>query len=478
VTPASRPWLWALVAAPAALATTLAVLAPGPSLVVALALAAAAGLVRRYGALRGVFYLFVGTLPFREPLGFDVAGTKTIYPTDFLIYGLVAAVLREHGIRRLWRRSPVFRIGTVILALSVLGVYGSPRPFWELTAIQRTVGELATLYVARCLVRSGAEARTVLLAYVAGMVPAILYGFHQSTIPVDASTFPRWAEVPLAYDAGGRARVRIFSTFDHALHLSQALAMTVGLAVGLLGVVRGHLRRLALVATACAAAVCNQYTYSVSGVLGTGAAAFAGLLTGRSRRWLPAFPLLFAAWIVLTPDALRVRLTELAHGTSATALARIITYRQGLRALIEHPIRGVGWGGIGDLTQGAYQIARSEMVPTGPENYFLFRMVALGIPGLFLYGALPFLLLRGCRRPGGRAAEAARAWPRAAVLGAAAGYWVQAMFMPSGSYPNNYVLWLLLGLAESMREAALAPEGVPVPPAASYSRRIRSATSR
>lgn len=459
-----RGLLWGLVVATAALATALAAIAPLPSLVAVLAVAIGVALVRSHGAARGVFYLFIGLLPLREPLGFDVSGTKTIHTIDFLLYGLAAAVLREHGVVHLWRRSPILKIGAAILLLSVAGVYGSPQPFWELTGIQRVVGELATFYVARCLIRSGAEARTVLLAFAVGMLPAILYGFRQSTMPVDAGTFPSWAEVPLAYDVGGRARVRIFSTFDHALHFSQALAMTTGLAIGLLASIRGHLRRFALVVVAGAAALCNQYTYSVSGVLGTGAAVFVALLTGRSRRWLLVFPFLFVVLLALAPEALRVRVTDLVSGTSPTALARIITYRQGMRAFLDHPIRGVGWGGIAELTKGEYQIARSEMVPTGPENYFLFRMVAMGIPGLLLYGALPFLFLRDCRRPRG-AGEAARAFPRAAVLATAAAYWVQGMFMPSGSYPNNYVLWLLLGLAESMREA-------------SYSARIPSATPR
>lgn len=470
--PTGRVGPWGLVIATAALATALAAIAPLPSLVAVFAVAIGVGLVRSHGATRGLFYLFIGLLPLREPLGFDVAGTKTIHSIDFLIYGLAAVQLRENGVVHLWRRSPVFRIGVAILLLSVAGVYGSPEPFWELAAIQRIVGELATFYVARCLVRSGAEARTVLLAFAMGMAPAILYGFQQSTIPVNAANFPSWAEVPLAYDASGRARVRIFSTFDHALHFSQALAMTTGLGIGLLASFRSHLRRFVLVVVAVAAALCNQYTYSVSGILGTGAAVFVALLTGRSRRWLLVFPFLAVTLLVLAPEALRVRVTDLVSGTSTTALARIITYRQGMRAFLEHPIRGVGWGGISELTKGDYQIARSEMVPTGPENYFLFRMVAMGIPGLLLYGALPFLFLRDCRRPRG-AGDAAHAFPRAAILAAVAAYWVQGMFMPSGSYPNNYVLWLLLGLAESMREVSRPESASPA-----YSARIPSAMSR
>jgi hypothetical protein len=455
----SRSLLWGLVVATAAFATAAGTIAPRVSLVMTLGLATAFGLVRRFGTQRGVFYLFLGTLPIREVLGIDVVGTKTLYPTDFLLYGLAAAVVRQYGLRSVWHRSAVLKIGTAVLALSVLALYGSPRPVWELAAIQRTVGQIGTLYVARCLVRSGAEAKRMLLAYVVGMVPAIVYGFYQSTIPVDVGTFPSWSEAPIAYEASGRARIRIFSTFDHSLSFSQALALATGISFGLLAATEGPLRRGALAAVAGAAAVCNQYTYSVSGLLGTAAGAFVGLLAGRSRRWLFVFPAAFVAWVVLTPDALRVRVMDLVSGQSNTALARIVTYRAGMRAFLDHPIRGVGWGGIGDLNKGEYQIARARMVPVGPENYFMFRMVALGIPGLLLFGALPFLLIRGCRRPRGvHLGVAARAWPRAAVLGGAAGYWIHGMFHPSSNYPNDCVHWLLLGLAESTREAALEPE--------------------
>jgi hypothetical protein len=49
-------------------------------------------------------------------------------------------------------------------------------------------------------------------------------------------------------------------------------------------------------------------------------------------------------------------------------------------------------------------------------------------------------------------------WPRTAILACGAAFYVQGMFLPVGSVPNNYFLWLLIGLAESAADAP-GPQG-------------------
>jgi hypothetical protein len=449
------PWLVAL--GVAAGATGVAVLSPVAAALLAMGLTAGALLFRLHGGRLGTWYLMLFLLPVSEPLGWDLVGTKTVYVGDLLLFGLFAIVLWDEGVRDLWRRSPVFRVGIGILFVSVLGLYGSPQPTWGIAAIRRILGQIAVLVLARRLVRTGEAAVASLTVFLVGMVPAIVYGFQQSTIPVEAGYFPDWADVPLAYDASGRPRVRIFSTYDHPLHLSQALSMAVGLAVGLLAVVRGTVARLSLLGLAAAAALCNQYTYSVSGMIGVATAVVMALVVGRRRRVVALVPVLFVAWLALAPEALVVRVTGLLTGATTSAPARIITYQQGLRAWLDHPLIGVGWGGISRLGQGEYQMSREKTVPPAPENYFLYRMVALGIPGAILYGALVVLFLRNCRRSAAPRPESGTPWPRSAILAAGAAFWVQGMFLPVGSIPNNYMLWLLLGLSESMWEAGRAP---------------------
>jgi O-antigen ligase len=237
--------------------------------------------------------------------------------------------------------------------------------------------------------------------------------------------------------------MRAFSTFDHTLHFSQALSMGFGLAAGLLFSTRSFALRLFCVATAAAAGLCNQVTYSVSGVIGTAAAAVTVVL-GQRRRWLMlALPVLLFVAILVAPSALFERINHLATGRSISTVVRMVTYRAGIQSFVEHPLVGIGWSGIPELKEN---FITDKSLPPAPENFFLHRAVAIGAPGLFLFVALVVVFARNWRRSAGIDPS----WPRLAVLAGFVAYFSQAMFFPGENYANNYFLWVLLALAEGM----------------------------
>ncbi len=424
--------------------------------------AAAGFLVWKQGARRAAWHLLLIVLPLREPLGIDVVGTKTLYFGDLLIWAGLLVVTWEGGLRRAVRHSPSLRLGVAILALSGIGLFTATDMSGAFESIHRVVAQLAVFVVARHMVRTGADARAALLAFLAGLTPAILYGLYQSTIPVGASTLPQWAEAPIAWDATtGTAHIRVYSTFNHSLRFSHALSTGFGLAVGLLTRWTGRLDAAFLGFAVAATAICNQFTYSIGGTVATASAVVAWAILNRRRRITWVLPVLLVAWIAVAPNALFRRIGEAATGQSTSVMARVITYHQTLRVMSDHPILGVGWGGIRRSLEFDYRISKAKNIAFTAENMFLQRGLALGIPGLLISVAIAVVFFRNARaaRAGPREG-AGEAWPRSALLIAGTAFYVQGMFIPVGNEVSNFLLWILIAIAERGRGAA-APTGEP-----------------
>ncbi|HMB71383.1 MAG TPA: O-antigen ligase family protein, partial [bacterium] len=437
--------LWsALTALGAALALTVAFFPLQVAFLVP-TLAGVGALSWRFGVRRGLWYLFLVTVPLRQPLGYDVFGTTTLFLSDALLYLQFIAMLRDRGLPGIWRGSSVFRVGVVILAISALGLYSAQSLVQGVAQLQRLVGQLMVFCLARHLVRDGREAACTLLAFLAGMLPATVCGFYQTTIPVDASNFAQWAKVPLAHDAEGRSFIRVFSTFDHSLRFSHALTTAFGLALGMASDRSSPLVRPALVGLALAFAACNLFTYSLSGVLSMVLAAGVLLVITLGARSLLLAPLLLLALLVVTPNAVIYKATQMATGESTSSLARIVTYQRTFMALADHPLTGLGWGSIGETVLQDYRVAKLESIGVGAENWWLHRGLALGLPGLALYGFLAFQFGRRVTR---RRRSGDRQWPRRGLLVGGMAYFAQAMLYPAAGFEAGYVLWLLFALAE------------------------------
>jgi O-antigen ligase len=176
-------------------------------------------------------------------------------------------------------------------------------------------------------------------------------------------------------------------------------------------------------------------------------AAIAVVLGSGRRRLILMLPVLALATILVAPNALYQRVEHLMTGRSLSTVVRVLTYKEGFRSLADHPVLGVGWGGIPELREN---FVAQKSLPPAPENYFLHRAVAIGVPGLLLFLGLLVVFLRNWRRSRG----VDPSWPRVAVGVGVVTYFGQAMFFPGENYTNNYVLWMLFAIAEAMARAA------------------------
>lgn len=447
----SGPWLCVLLAL-VVLSLGVAFAPLGVSLGVA-AVTAAALLLWKFGAREGLWFLLLATIPLREPLSIDIVGTASLFPTDLLLLGLLAAALHREGVRSTWRDSPAFRIGLLLIVISLPGLATATRFFWGVTSIYRIVAQVAFLFLARSMVRTGRDAQRALVAVVIGLVPIAVYGLYQASLPYGAD-LPDWSERYIAWDAIGRKSVRAFSTFRHPLHLSHYLSIGIGLTIGLLSSTLKRASKLWIVFVGALAAFGNLFTSSVGGIVGMASAVVTAIILNRRRRIVLLAPVILIALLLVAPPALTSKLELVLTGQAATGAARLVTYTQSLQVIRDNPLLGVGWGSVRSALEHDYRLTRAEAVAFAAENYFLQRGVALGIPGLVLVALLCILFFRNAMRPRGELADPS--WPRDAILVAGVVFYVQGQTFPVAYVCGNYMLWLLFALAERMNEDPLS----------------------
>lgn len=455
------PWVVAcVVVAVIALAVAFAPLSVA---LVVVGACAAAVLVRRYGAAHGVWYLILLTIPIKEPLSFDVHGTVSLYPVDVLLFALCGALLLRHGYKEVWRHSHTLRPLLAIVVLSVVGLYGASNVFWGVASIYRIAVQMAIFLTALLLVRDSADARRSLVFVALSLVAPVVYGFYQASLPFGAPV-PDWGPHATAYDLFGVPFFRVFSTMNHPLNFSHYLTTGVGLCLGMAVRARSPRARGLLVLTAGAAAVCNLFTYSAGGLVGMLAAVIAVIIMSRSRRLMAAAVVVIVALALAAPPALTAKIDRLLSGRSITTAARLVTYHQSFLVLRDHPILGVGWGGIWGAFSGQYRLTRADAVAFGSENYFLHRAVATGALGLLFYVLVLVYYARNLR--GMRALEEddeRLAQLRVGMAAAALAFFAQAQFIPAANISTNSVLWLFFALAEKLGGAGAVRSPVALP---------------
>jgi hypothetical protein len=438
---------WPFVVAASAGLSAAAASAPLTTALAVSAAALTALLVWRYGGREGLWYLFLAAIPFRQPLSVDVHGTVSLFFGDVLLLALVASVARRYGVTGLWRRSPVFKIGTVLVALNLLGLFTATRFFWGITWIYTLLGQLAVFYVASHVVHSPREAGRSLVAVVLGLAPAAAYGLYQASLPFDAS-LPDWANRMTAWGPNGEPHLRTYSTFNHTLHYAHYLSLGFGIALGLAASKLARGVRFICFAVAVVAAYASYFTYSIGGLLGVATGAIAVLVVRWRRAALVLVPVVVALLLVLSPAALVKKFDRVLAGEATTGAARLITLGQAVAVMRDHPLTGVGWGGIRTSLEYKYRVARGTAIAYAAENYFLQRGMALGFPGLILYVALFVLFFRNALRA--RGDIPGEPWPRTAIIAGGAAFYLQAQAIPAAQATANYVLWLLFALAERM----------------------------
>ena len=424
-------------------------------------LATAALLVWKYGPREGLWYLLIASMPFHELLTVEIHGTVSIYLTDVLLFGLFAEAAYRGEVKRVWRSSPTLKVGLAVLLLSVPGLFTATRVFWGIASVYRIALQIALFIVALSIVRTGRQATRTFVALLLGLAPAVAYGLYQASLPFGAEV-PEWSKQQITYGEHGERNLRIFSTFDNPLRFSHYL--TTGLAVSL-GLAFSDLKRLwrgLLLVIGAAAAYCNMFTYSVAGTVGMLTALGSTAVLSR-RRAIVLVPLLVLPLVLVSPGALVRKASRVLTGDAYTVAGRLITYQQGITVMLDHPLTGVGWGSMRSSLEHDYRLTRAYGVGFGVENYFLHRGAALGLPGMALYVALCIMFFRNVKIA--RASPRSASWPSAVVLIGGIALYVQGQSFPMANATSNYLLWLMLAMAEQMRAYATTDTGAGAGPA-------------
>ncbi|NNE08344.1 MAG: O-antigen ligase family protein [Gemmatimonadetes bacterium] len=415
-----------------------------------LAITMIAVLVRAYGPRHGLWLASLGSIPLREALSFDIVGTVSVYPTDFLYLILAVDLLYSRGYSEVWRNSTYLKLGLALILLSLPGFYTATKVFWGITSLYRDVLQLLVFFITFMLIRDASDARRALLALVIGLVPALVYGIFQSTLPFDAA-LPDWANRMIAYDADGRKNIRIFSTFDHPIRFSHYLSVSLAIALGLVPGSK-HILKLALAAIACGIVYCNFQTFSIGGLLGMIAAIGTLAVLYRGGLALAAIPIALVLFLIVSPGALTTKAERVLTGKATTVAARVVTYQQAVSVLKDHPFLGLGWGGIRTGLEGEYRLTRASTVAFAAENYFLQYGIALGLPGIGIVVTIFVLFMKQIRR-------IPRNWPLFAITAAGITWYLQAQFFPSVSVTDSFLLWALLAVSErASRAETTVPE--------------------
>jgi len=362
----------------------------------------------------------------------------------------------ENGFRRILRASPSFRIGAFLAALTVAGLYTATRLVWGIAFALHELSQVAAFYVAWHVIRTGRDARLTLLAFVVGLLPAVALGLQQSSMPVRFFQETVGSVPAIAWDEAGNPHVRVFSTFEHPLHFSHALSTAVGLGAGSWREASPG-AGFAVLAVVAAIGYCNQYTYSIGGLLGTAAGLLAAVF--------PVAPAVARAARAGRAPGLRPRGAARLPAAHRVQLLGQEPHHRGPPGDLLPDVRGPpgpsragrGWGSIRTTLEQDYRITREKMVAFTAENYFLQRALASGLVGLGLSIALCLLFFRNARA---RAPDDPSPWPRSALL-AGSGVLRAGPVHPGGGPTSRYVLWTLFALAERMRLAARAAAPAP-----------------
>jgi O-antigen ligase len=441
LSPLPRPFT-----APLPLAAALAALG------VAAGLAAAASPKLAVGAAAGLVFVAVAVrapavgLGLFTVLAFFSVITEGSNLTVIKLAGLVlAGTVAARSLRSGGVRANLFRDHPWLAWLAVaFGVWASASMMWALQAAtaetnaERLVEGLVLVFVVYGSVRTAADLRLVLWAFMAGALLAAVYGLiHGSTNP--------------------NATTRLSGGIGDPNELAASLVPSIAFAIALYATARRRGERALVLA--CVAVVCPALflTQSRGGLLAFSAMVLVTVLFERRLR---------ARAIVLTGVVASVGIAYFTLFASASAAARIQSAGDGtgrvdlwsvaLRMVHNHPLAGVGMGNFPAAapayTPGPISLPRFDLILFTPEmthNTYLQTLAELGGVGLavllgLIAGAFA-VAIRAIR--GAPDAPAEAAWLSRGTVIAAVGMFTAYVFF-SAQFEKQ--LWLILGLLATL----------------------------
>jgi len=300
---------------------------------------------------------------------------------------LLISIFATWGLSRVLRRQPLFRparlgwvLGAlfVVAALSVLRGAAIPSGFEyraadRLIDLLRSTVTVTVYFVALSMTRGERERRTLAWAVVAGLL-------LESVVTIALGR----------NGPGGRAT----GSIGQSNELGAFLGIFTVVAAALLGGVRHLLARAVLAATVVAGAFATLLSLSRAAILGLALGLlFVSFRTSRGLALITVAVLLTAPF--WTPDYVRERLTSTeievqdADGTmlEASAQARVDTWRAIATLVSEHPLDGVGFGGLYDVLPET-GLEMNLDVKGSSHNSFLRFLGEMGVLGLALFVVL------------------------------------------------------------------------------------------
>lgn len=244
----------------------------------------------------------------------------------------------------------------------------------------------------------------------------------------------------------------------HYMTFGGQLMLWVTLAVAVLALERSRRWRAGALLAALAGGVALAATFTRSAWLGL-AVALATLLGFARPRGLPALAAVLALGLVLAPASFRERAGSAFDPHDSTNLQRTYMWQSGLAMFRDHPLTGVGPGGMKEiydrymLPQATERAGHLHSVPV----QILASMGLVGIAAfVLLYGSL-FACAGSARRGAGMAAAV-----RLGVTALLVGFLVNGLFEWNfGDEELLYPLFVLAGIAWAAREWDAHPPGQP-----------------
>jgi O-antigen ligase len=253
----------------------------------------------------------------------------------------------------------------------------------------------------------------------------------------------------------------------HYMTYGGQLLLWVTLAVAVLALERARRWRALGLAAALAGSVALAATFTRSAWLGL-AVALATLLGLARPRWLPALAALLVLGLVLAPASIRERAWSAFDPAHPTNLQRTCMWRSGIAMFRDHPLTGVGTGGIKEIYD-RYMLPGATERAGHLHSVPVQILATMGLAGLaafaWLYGSL-FACAGLVRRPRAGLAAAVRLGVTALLVG----FLVNGLFEWNfGDEELLYPLFTLAGIAWAARgwgvASAAAPAAGEAPPA-------------
>lgn len=301
--------------------------------------------------------------------------------TAALIFAVILTALRFRTDKDFSFRHLPFDVPVVLFVLlSALSILASPDKGFSFYNWYNLVGVyVLTYFVVGQNLRSGQQAKELLLVTALGAVIVILYGFYQFLFGIDISAM-KWVDG----DAFPELRKRVFSTWENPNILAGYLDIIICLALGMFVKSGTKQKRLVLGLFMVAAVACLAMTYARGALL---VLALIFVLYGMFKDWRVLVACVAVAGILLVADpVLYERLTSVFTKVDTSSEMRLAFWESTIAMIQDHPFLGIGWGAYWMVyPEYDFYLQGADVLIVHAHNLYLNYAAEIGIPGMLSF---------------------------------------------------------------------------------------------